>query len=55
MASFSRENLYNQATTRKPVIYQFLKNGLLISDLRAAVYKKGARIQWPLRSIEQGF
>jgi hypothetical protein len=48
-APFSRENSYNQATTRKPLISQFSKNSLLVSALTTVTYKKveiWQRIQW---------
>ena len=41
---------YNSTTTRKPVICQFRKNGLLVGALVAVAYKKmkiWQRIQWP--------
>jgi hypothetical protein len=38
-APFSRENLYNRSTTRKPVICQFVENSLLVSALFAVPYK----------------
>ena len=49
-APFSRVGAYNRCTTRKPVICQFSKNGLLISTLTTVAYKKVkicARIQCP--------
>jgi hypothetical protein len=39
-AAFSRENPYNQATTRKPVICQILRNFYLISTVLTVSYKK---------------